>query len=86
MTNEEPLHASEVPGSDLKCDEDGFWRGIAEKRMGQGSTNCKIVVDAGPIVHRGECILLHRVMRHCYICLASHSRFVPGICRARGTS
>jgi len=55
-TEREPLHSSEVPGRDLRCDEDGFWRGIAEERMGQGDSYCKVVVDAGPIIHRDMCL------------------------------
>lgn len=53
-TDAEPMHSSEVPGKDIRCDADGFWRGIAEEKMGQGYSYCSVIVDAGPIVHRGE--------------------------------
>lgn len=45
----EDLHSSELVGQDIVCGEDGFWRNIAS---GAGATN-EVVVDAGPIIHRG---------------------------------
>ena len=46
------MHGNEEPGKDLYPDEKGFWREIAEERMGSGGG--RVIVDAGPIVHRGE--------------------------------
>ena len=43
------LHPSEYQGSDLLCEEDGFWRQITSARGHLGD----VVVDAGPITHRG---------------------------------
>jgi len=43
------LHPSEYLGSDLVCEEDGFWRQITSSRGRLGD----VVVDAGPITHRG---------------------------------
>lgn len=44
-------HYSELGGRDIPCDDDGFWRNIViqERRVG-----VPVVVNAGPIVHRGE--------------------------------
>lgn len=43
------LHSSECPGLDFLCDEQGFWQAfvVAHGRLGN------VVVDAGPIAHRG---------------------------------
>lgn len=45
----ESLHSSECPGLDFICNEQGFWQGfvVARGRLGD------IIVDAGPISHRG---------------------------------
>jgi ribonuclease Z len=45
----EVLHSSEYPGRDIRCSEDGFWR---EFTSGAGALG-DVVVDAGPILHRG---------------------------------
>ncbi|EIN11267.1 hypothetical protein PUNSTDRAFT_98327 [Punctularia strigosozonata HHB-11173 SS5] len=48
------LHSSELPGRDVLCSEDGFWRNIAR---GRGTfRGGEVRVDAGPIVHRDPCI------------------------------
>ena len=52
-TTDEPLHSSEVPGRDVWCDAEGYWRGVTEEKMGQGHFGTRVVVDAGPILHRG---------------------------------
>lgn len=39
------LHENELPGRDIYCGEDGFWRAF-EKSEG-------FEIDAGPIQHRG---------------------------------
>lgn len=44
------LHCSEVDGRDIPCGEDTFWRSIIVQDRHDGS---QIIVDAGPIVHRG---------------------------------
>ncbi|KDQ33624.1 hypothetical protein PLEOSDRAFT_1080773 [Pleurotus ostreatus PC15] len=50
---ENDLHASEALGRDILCSsEDGFWRGFTS---GDGPFG-KVFVDAGPIIHREECI------------------------------
>lgn len=44
------LHPSECPGQNFLCDDDGFWKGVTS-----GTGYCgEVVVDAGPILHRGE--------------------------------
>ncbi|TCD63720.1 hypothetical protein EIP91_005005 [Steccherinum ochraceum] len=55
-TVQEPLHGSEVPGTDFRPDEEGFWRGVVDERMGSGNSNCRVLVDAGPIIHRDPCL------------------------------
>jgi ribonuclease Z len=47
----EHFHPSEEAGQDIHCDERGFWRRIVEQNL-HGGKGC-VVVDAGPIVHRG---------------------------------
>ena len=44
------LHCNEIAGLDLRASSDGLWRAIAQ---GNGKIS-KIVVDAGPIHHRGK--------------------------------
>ena len=44
------LHVSELPGRDIRATPDGLWRAIAH---GAGQLS-PIVVDAGPILHRGN--------------------------------
>ena len=46
------MHGNEEPVKDLYPDEKGFWKEIAEERMGSGGS-C-VIDDADPIVHRGE--------------------------------
>lgn len=43
------LHSSECQGSDFLCNEQGFWQAFTAARGRLGD----IVVDAGPISHRG---------------------------------
>lgn len=50
--NTEELHPSEEPGTDIPCDADGYWREVTSHKL-HGGTN-HVVVDAGPIVHRGN--------------------------------
>jgi ribonuclease Z len=47
------LHCNEVAGHDIRASPDGLWRAIAQ---GNGKIS-KIVVDAGPIHHRGNILL-----------------------------
>jgi ribonuclease Z len=44
------LHPSECPGQNFVCNADGFWRGVASDTGYWG----EVVVDAGPIRHRGK--------------------------------
>ena len=44
----ESLHENELPGMDIRADEDGLWRGLAR------SDNGEWTVDAGPLAHRSE--------------------------------
>lgn len=56
-TENNPLHGNELPGKDLSCDANGFWRNIAsEVCTGYGSGRYRMLVDAGPILHRDPCI------------------------------
>lgn len=66
-TEEDRLLENESPGRDIRCDSQGYWRGIVVKTIGtygrggeSPSDECKgigrIVVDAGPIDHRDPCI------------------------------
>ncbi|KAJ6546437.1 beta-lactamase-like protein [Mycena vulgaris] len=48
----EVLHSSELVGRDIRCSEDGFWRGFTK---GTGALG-EVVVDAGPILHRDPCL------------------------------
>jgi ribonuclease Z len=43
------LHFNEAPGRDIICSEDGLWREVLRESSAFGD----IVVDAGPIMHRG---------------------------------
>ncbi|OBZ72797.1 Zinc phosphodiesterase ELAC protein 1 [Grifola frondosa] len=53
VQGEEGPCESEANGQDLRCDADGFWRGIVDvQKVGKGS----VIVDAGPIEHRDPCI------------------------------
>ena len=47
----EHLHPNEEVGMDIHCEGDGFWRRIVEINMHGGRYH--LVVDAGPIEHRG---------------------------------
>ncbi|KAF9459569.1 beta-lactamase-like protein [Collybia nuda] len=51
-TDPNVMHISEVAGSDIRCADDGFWRGLTESKGAYG----RIFVDAGPISHRDPCI------------------------------
>jgi ribonuclease Z len=44
------LHCNEIGGFDIRASSDGLWRAIAQ---GNGKMS-KMVVDAGPILHRGK--------------------------------
>jgi ribonuclease Z len=46
----EDLHGSEAPGRDIRAGDDGFWR----ECINAGSTLSNMIVDAGPIIHRGR--------------------------------
>ncbi|KIP04650.1 hypothetical protein PHLGIDRAFT_75569 [Phlebiopsis gigantea 11061_1 CR5-6] len=48
----ECLHPSEEAGTDIHCAPDGFWRKIAFQATSSG--RCDVIVDAGPIEHRGD--------------------------------
>ena len=45
---------SECAGRDIRCDEQGFWRSIVDIAPNTGFQQWGVVVDAGPIEHRGE--------------------------------
>jgi ribonuclease Z len=47
-------HYSEAGGRDIPCGDDGFWRNIVVQPSRFG---CPVVVNAGPIVHRGKITL-----------------------------
>lgn len=49
---EEHLHPNEEAGTDILCDEDGFWRCIMKQKLHGGDNH--LIVDAGPIEHRGK--------------------------------
>ncbi|GAA5909182.1 ribonuclease Z [Sporobolomyces salmoneus] len=42
------LHPSERPGENIRCDDEGFWRGIIEEKG--------MRVDVGPILHTIRCL------------------------------
>ena len=48
----EHFHLSEEAGMDIQCEEDRFWRRIVEINLHGGRH--RLVVDAGPIEHRGN--------------------------------
>ncbi|KAJ7109134.1 beta-lactamase-like protein [Mycena epipterygia] len=48
----EVLHSSELVGRDIRCSDDGFWRGFTQGRGALGD----VLVDAGPILHRDPCL------------------------------
>ncbi|KAJ7172720.1 beta-lactamase-like protein, partial [Mycena filopes] len=48
----EELHSSELAGTDIRCSEDGLWKGFTS---GKGSLG-DVLVDAGPILHRDPCL------------------------------
>ncbi|VDB86059.1 unnamed protein product [Peniophora sp. CBMAI 1063] len=50
---EDVRHSSEASGTDIVCDEQGFWRDIA---VGRRSGRDSIIAHAGPIVHREPCL------------------------------
>ena len=47
------MHVSEAPGSDILPGADGFWRAVASGPA-RASRVFEVIVDAGPIQHRGE--------------------------------
>jgi len=54
-SDEQELLENEAPGLDIPCDVDGYWRSIVSENAGLGRVSPgKMVVDAGPIEHRGE--------------------------------
>ena len=66
-SEEDRLLENEALGKDIRCDSQGYWRGIVVKTTGayghggEGSSDerigtGRIVVDAGPIDHRDPCI------------------------------
>ncbi|KAJ7135017.1 beta-lactamase-like protein [Mycena crocata] len=48
----EVLHSSELVGRDIRCSDDGFWRGFTKGKGVFGD----VLVDAGPILHRDPCM------------------------------
>jgi ribonuclease Z len=48
----EVMHPSENAGKDFVADSDGFWKGIVHTKRRRWTS--PIVVDAGPIEHRGK--------------------------------
>ncbi len=45
---------SECVGRDIWCDQDGFWKGVVSHNPKYNHYG--VVVDAGPILHRGTCV------------------------------
>ncbi|KAF9036768.1 beta-lactamase-like protein [Panaeolus papilionaceus] len=52
-TQPDVMHPSECVGRDMRASEDGLWRSVIEA---MGCAKSKVVVDAGPILHRDPCI------------------------------
>ncbi|PPR01219.1 hypothetical protein CVT24_006046, partial [Panaeolus cyanescens] len=52
-TQPDIMHPSECVGRDIRASENGLWIGITEA---MGCAKAKVVVDAGPILHRDPCI------------------------------
>lgn len=48
--NTSSLHINELPGRDIRSTEDGFWRNVTTSEGYSG----QVVVDVGPISHRGK--------------------------------
>lgn len=48
----EELPVNEAVGEDIRCDEDGVWRGVVKE--GNGKNGRGWAVSAGPLEHRGE--------------------------------
>ncbi|KAF8061466.1 hypothetical protein FPV67DRAFT_1703862 [Lyophyllum atratum] len=46
------MHCNEVPGQDVLCSEDGFWKDLVRSQGAFG----EVFVDAGPISHRDPCL------------------------------
>ncbi|GAA5844139.1 hypothetical protein JCM3766R1_003269 [Sporobolomyces carnicolor] len=44
-----PLHPSEQQGRNIRCDDQGFWRGVVKDERG-------VTVDVGPILHTIRCL------------------------------
>ncbi|KAI0078567.1 hypothetical protein K474DRAFT_1696943 [Panus rudis PR-1116 ss-1] len=49
------VYENELPGRDITADENGYWRNVVIE-LNRAGGRVKIVVDAGPIVHRDPCI------------------------------
>jgi ribonuclease Z len=48
------LHYNEVPGRDIRADDQGLWRDIAPETHSGRATQFQI--HAGPILHRGKLV------------------------------
>lgn len=44
------LHVNEIAGEDLHCDQRGLWTSVSKSSGPFG----EVLVDAGPIAHRGQ--------------------------------
>ncbi|KAF6764877.1 beta-lactamase-like protein [Ephemerocybe angulata] len=58
ISDQNVMHVSETPGTDIWADKDGFWREITGD-MGKNSNHSErseVLVDAGPIQHRAPCL------------------------------
>lgn len=51
LLEQQVMHCSELPGLDIRCSPDGFWRSLTQSHGVFG----QVLVDAGPILHRGFC-------------------------------
>lgn len=57
------LHSRELPGRDIRASSDGFWLGITQGR----GRSTPVVVNAGPINHRGSAFSLLSHIASTYI-------------------
>ncbi|EPS94655.1 hypothetical protein FOMPIDRAFT_1169469, partial [Fomitopsis schrenkii] len=64
-SEEDRLLENESPGKDIRCDSQGYWRGIVVRTIGANGHGKslderrgagRVVIDAGPIEHRDPCI------------------------------
>ena len=54
VRDQDLMHANETVGTDILCTHDSFWKAFTKSQATFGD----VVVDAGPISHRGHLPLL----------------------------